>query len=622
MKKILFFLVFAFAISKMQAQFVYKIKADSLLVTNDSCTAELNLENSTKNVKGFLYNKGNGRTEFRKAVRLNDSVLVIGGDTFLIRGAGGGANFANTNLTFTDHRHHNLAGKTLTMTSNALPGGFPGGTEYLQGSGTFDLLAYEDTSNRFSKAYSFIEVSSAYNFMISGDYNYFKSESTVNTSADAAWMNSSSLLTGRKNEIYIDTTRIEFNSYKDSVYKFYPIKEGSDTTGFKPLIVDSDGYIHKLTNWPSTLASNNGLSITGKNVQLGQSIGASGSPAALSNDREIPLNGFNTNFSGNGKIGIGTTSPLDKVHVAGTARITDTLKLVNIASKSDTTNYKPMIADASGNVFKMNGWPAAPLTLQQVTSYGNATSNTIKPFPNALPVGASADSLVVWSSADSLLKKVGSIGSLTLQQVTTNGNTTTNKIKPYPAALPVGASTDSVVVWSSADSLLKKVGSIQTFDQTATATISASTVETTLTSSGSGSLTIPAASWFAGKTFNLVIHGTYSTSASNPANLTIKIKLGTTIIAQNSIFLGSGKSNIPFEIRAELTCRTTGSSGTVYTMGMVNSGDDWVTQLDNGTSATTVNLSTSQTLNITATLNDNHTGNVVSAYMVLLNAMN
>ncbi|MGN6294063.1 MAG: hypothetical protein ACTHMV_15055 [Chitinophagaceae bacterium] len=47
------------------AQFVYKIKADSVKITNDSCTAELIIENSTKNVQGYLYNKGNGRTEFR-----------------------------------------------------------------------------------------------------------------------------------------------------------------------------------------------------------------------------------------------------------------------------------------------------------------------------------------------------------------------------------------------------------------------------------------------------------------------------------------------------------------------------------------------------------------------------
>jgi hypothetical protein len=69
----------------VQAQFVYKIKADSVKITNDSCTAELILENSTKHVDGFLYNKGNGRTEFRKAViKVNDSLYLIGGDSLII----------------------------------------------------------------------------------------------------------------------------------------------------------------------------------------------------------------------------------------------------------------------------------------------------------------------------------------------------------------------------------------------------------------------------------------------------------------------------------------------------------------------------------------------------------
>jgi len=609
----------------MQAQFVYKIKADSVLITNDSCTAELNLENSTKNVKGFLYNKGNGRTEFRKAVRLNDSMLVIGGDTFLIRGANGGANFANTDLTFTGSRYHNLAGRVLTMKANSIVS-TPGGTEFIQGPGELELLAYADTTSTMANnSYSSLQVTQWSNFMRSSDYNTSKSISSVSLSPGIAWMSSSSVVTESKlNQVYIDTNKVEINSYRDSAYRYNPIKQRSDTTGFMPLIVDANGYLYKLTNWPSTLASNNGLSITGKNVQLGQSVGASGNPAALSNDREIPLNGYNLDLTGTGKLGIGTSTPLDKVHIVGTTRITDTLKLVNIASKSDTTNYKPMIVDTSGNVFKMSSWPAGAgqLTLQQVTANGNTTTNKIKPYPAALPVGSNNDSLVAWSSTDSLLKKVAPLSSLTLQQVTTNGNTTTNKIKPYPAALPVGASTDSVVVWSSSDSLLKKVGPIQTFAQTSTATVSASTVETTLTSSGSGSLTIPAAAWFAGKTYKVVLHGTYSTSNTNPTNLTLKIKLGTTLIAQNVVFLGSAKSNIPFEIRAEITCRSTGSSGTVFTMGMISSGDDWGSQIDNGTSTTTVNLSTSQTLNITATMNDNHSGNAISAYMVLLEAMN
>src|SRR5581483_622593 len=88
MKKLLFILFMIVGVHATYGQYIYKIKADSVLITNDSCTAELNLENSTKNVKGFLYNKGNGRTEFRKAVVLNDSSFVLGSDTLVIRGAG------------------------------------------------------------------------------------------------------------------------------------------------------------------------------------------------------------------------------------------------------------------------------------------------------------------------------------------------------------------------------------------------------------------------------------------------------------------------------------------------------------------------------------------------------
>ena len=87
MKRIFLILIIVFVCMQTHAQFVYKLKADSVLITNDSCTAELNLENSTKNIKGFLYNKGNGRTEFRKVVKLNDSTFIFGGDTLVIGGS-------------------------------------------------------------------------------------------------------------------------------------------------------------------------------------------------------------------------------------------------------------------------------------------------------------------------------------------------------------------------------------------------------------------------------------------------------------------------------------------------------------------------------------------------------
>lgn len=59
------------------------------------------------------------------------------------------------------------------------------------------------------------------------------------------------------------------------------------------------------------------------------------------------------------RVGIGTQTPLDRAHIAGTARITDTLKLPNLILKTlDTTNFKMAVSDANGNIFKMH-WLSA-----------------------------------------------------------------------------------------------------------------------------------------------------------------------------------------------------------------------------------------------------------------------
>lgn len=63
------------------AQEVYTVKADSTKLTGCDSN-ELIIENHTQNINGFLYNKGKGRTEFKKGiVKINDSLYLIGGDT-------------------------------------------------------------------------------------------------------------------------------------------------------------------------------------------------------------------------------------------------------------------------------------------------------------------------------------------------------------------------------------------------------------------------------------------------------------------------------------------------------------------------------------------------------------
>lgn len=64
-----------------QAKYVYTIKADSVKITNCD-SAELIIENHTQAVPGFLFNTGNGRTIFKRAlIQVDDSTFVVGGDT-------------------------------------------------------------------------------------------------------------------------------------------------------------------------------------------------------------------------------------------------------------------------------------------------------------------------------------------------------------------------------------------------------------------------------------------------------------------------------------------------------------------------------------------------------------
>lgn len=96
MKKILFLLLLFCMKQSLFAQYVYTIKADSVKITNSCDTAELIIENHTQTVPGFLFNKGRGRTEFRRGLyQLNDSLYLLGGDTLNLFWALNGLNANN-----------------------------------------------------------------------------------------------------------------------------------------------------------------------------------------------------------------------------------------------------------------------------------------------------------------------------------------------------------------------------------------------------------------------------------------------------------------------------------------------------------------------------------------------
>lgn len=79
----------------------------------------------------------------------------------------------------------------------------------------------------------------------------------------------------------------------DSLFKF---KNGSES------------FIGVLNAVSSSIFASNGLVKDADTVKWGQSVNAVGNPAALSRNTEVPMNGFNSVFTGTGGIGIGTST--------------------------------------------------------------------------------------------------------------------------------------------------------------------------------------------------------------------------------------------------------------------------------------------------------------------------
>lgn len=103
------------------------------------------------------------------------------------------------------------------------------------------------------------------------------------------------------------------------------------------------------------------------------------------------------------------------------------------------------------------------------------------------------------------------------------------------------------------------------FTQTANATITNTTTETTLLGSGVGTKTLPAGSLVIGKTIRIKACGFYSTDGAAAGNLTFNLKIGgTTVCTTGARTAVNGAANYYWEIEAEITCRTTGGGGTVF----------------------------------------------------------
>jgi len=137
------------------------------------------------------------------------------------------------------------------------------------------------------------------------------------------------------------------------------------------------------------------------------------------------------------------------------------------------------------------------------------------------------------------------------------------------------------------------------FVQTADGVVANSTSELDLTSTGEGSLVFPANFFKAGRSLHIFGKGIHSSTGG--ATLTIRVKLGSTVILTTGANGSGSDTNAQFDIEALLTCRTAGVSGTVAACGHYeeDGGSPDTFQMVN-VSPVTLDTTISQTLSITA----------------------
>ena len=200
-----------------------------------------------------------------------------------------------------------------------------------------------------------------------------------------------------------------------------------------------------------------------------------------------------------------------------------------------------------------------------------------------------------------------------------------------------GGSTNDGAVWndSTQKSLQTFVDEIEQslsgviFTATADATVSNTTTEGTIVGSGVGTKTLPANFFVAGKTIRVTVRGELDADEGVSVHqVTLKVKLGTTAVLETTVDSDVVLVDSYFEVSGIITCRTTGSSGTVFSQGQVLVGvagdeepaKDIYPMLKTGT--TTINTTVTHVLDVTAKWNNASTRSSIKGTNVIVEVLN
>jgi hypothetical protein len=333
--------------------YIYTIKADSVKITNTCDTAELIIENHTQTVPGFLFNKGRGRTEFRRAISLSDSSLLLGGDTLVIRGNTNANNGVSVDAktvqlgqlegtpgnpaAFLSNREIPLNGKYL---------GFTGLGRIGIGTTAPRTILHINTSQT-SIASSAVLDGAYFGHLMSTDHGVMgccTTEYAILTSGNSTSVRGRFLLTKTRG-----STSNPLAVQQGDIVGDFAVGASDGTSMFSRGLLRFliDGPV-STGNVPTAMLFYSGINSTTERMRI----------------------------SSSGNIGVGTQNPTDRLHVVGSVKITDTLKVPNIVSQTDAVNFSPVVVDGSGNVFKMSGWNAPQLSRMAVSDAGYSVQSS------------------------------------------------------------------------------------------------------------------------------------------------------------------------------------------------------------------------------------------------------
>lgn len=171
------------------------------------------------------------------------------------------------------------------------------------------------------------------------------------------------------------------------------------------------------------------------------------------------------------------------------------------------------------------------------------------------------------------------------------------------------------------------------FTQTADKSVTNTTTETTIIGTGVGGLALPANFWVAGKTIRIRIGGVYSTVAATGDIVTIRVKLDAVVIALKATSaLLTGATNLSWWGQVDITCRSTGATGTVQARGSVRYqitavGGVAEDELDDptgaaGTATATIDTTQGDTLDVTVQHSAANASNTVKSICATVEVLN